>query len=95
MTERPAAAGAGSSSRRPHHEGAAVEDPAVLRKQIYSQLKRSGVVASLKVSSTSPSAMAGMSVTQGMLLQVAGSSAVTKTCWWHPAIVPFTQGWIL
>jgi hypothetical protein len=52
MTERPVAADKGSSSRRPHQQhgaSAAADDPAALKQQIYSQLKRSGVVASLKV----------------------------------------------
>jgi hypothetical protein len=53
MTERPVATDKGSSTRCPdqqHGASAAADDPDALKQQIYSQLKRSGVVASLKVS---------------------------------------------
>lgn len=58
MAERPGAASTGSPRRQHQHApstavqqavGPAADDPELLRKQIYSQLKRSGVVASLKV----------------------------------------------
>ena len=61
MEERPAAASKAKSSRKhPHQqqndapaEPQPAEDPDVLKQQIYSQLKRSGIVASLKVSTCS------------------------------------------
>jgi len=68
MEERPSTTTGGSRKHQPRQQrqqqhgtpaaAQVLDDPAALKQQIYSQLKRSGVVSSLKVSNaTTPVAM--------------------------------------